>query len=197
MTLLLMLRHGPTQWNAQKRIQGGTDIPLSAEGRSQVEKWRLPVQFKEFRCVSSPLARARETAWILGMEPETHEALREMSWGEWEGRVLPELRAELGDTMNDNESLGLDFRPPGGESPRDMQKRLRPWLRSLTKPTLAIAHKGVIRALYAMANGWDMREKADTRLEEGAAHLFKIDKQGNPTIERLNIGLEGELSRCM
>lgn len=195
MTFLVILRHGPTEWNASKRIQGRTDIPLSSEGRATVKKWRLPSRFKDYRCVSSPLHRARETAEILGLTPEPVDALREMSWGDWEGRVLAELRVEFGEAMAENESRGLDFRPPGGESPRDVQDRLRPWLYSLSGPTVAVAHKGVIRAVYAMAANWDMREKPKTRLEDDAAHLFRIDNQGNPTTEQMNISLAGEDGR--
>jgi probable phosphoglycerate mutase len=53
--------------------------------------------------------------------------------------------------MTQNEAAGLDFRPPGGESPRDVQERLKPYLASLAGPTIAVTHKGVLRALYALA----------------------------------------------
>jgi broad specificity phosphatase PhoE len=190
MTDLLMLRHGPTEWNARKRIQGNTDIPLSAEGREEVSSWRIPARFKDFHCLSSPLIRTIETARILGFEPEPVDAIRESSWGQWEGRSLAELRAELGPAMTENEARGLDFCPPGGESPRDTQDRLRPWLHTLSKPTLAVAHKGVIRALYALASGWDMRDKPDIKMKEATAHLFRIDDQGHPVVAAMNISLK-------
>lgn len=191
MSDVLILRHGPTQWNAIKQVQGLTDIPLSPIGRTEVSKWSVPSEYKNFHCVSSPLCRAVETARILGFEPEVNEQLREMSWGQWEGRKLSELREELGQAMVENEARGLDFQPPGGESPRDTQQRLRPWLRSLVRPTLAVAHKGVIRALYAMASDWDMCSKPKTRMIEPAAHLFGVDGNGQPFVKCMNIKLGG------
>src|SRR5690606_38605102 len=121
-TLLLMLRHGPTAWNEAGRIQGRSDPPLSAAGRAAVAAWTLPPEAAGARWLSSPLGRARETAAILhrgsvAVEPR----LIETDWGEWEGRTLPALRAALGEAMAANEARGLDFRPPGGESPRDVQ----------------------------------------------------------------------------
>ena len=86
----------------------------------------------------------------------------ETDWGVWEGRTLTDLRAELGDLMAAWEARGLDFRAPEGESPREVQDRLRPWLvetAATGQPTGAVAHKGVIRAIYALATGWDMTDK--------------------------------------
>jgi len=189
MSDLLILRHGPTQWNEQRRIQGRTDIPLSDAGRAVVQGWRVPTDFTDFYCVASPLIRAMETARILGLTPQPINALVEMSWGDWEGRVLDDLRGELGDAMAENEARGLDFCAPGGESPRDTQERLKPWLKSVRTPTVAVAHQGVIRALYALASGWDMRTKPPVKLDKFAGQLFHLDTDGHPTIARLNIDM--------
>ena len=191
MTRLIVLRHGPTAWNAEKRIQGRSDIPLSEQGRKTVGRWALGAEFRDFHCITSPLVRACETARIMGLEPSRVEpCLIEMNWGDWEGHILPDLRAELGPEMVANERRGLDFRPPGGESPRDIQGRLGGWLRGLSEPTVAVTHKGVIRALYALACGWDMTADPPQKLRDGMAHGFVIDSDGNPAVERLNISLE-------
>ena len=135
----------------------------------------------------SPLSRCTETSEILTVRyrradpPHIEPRLTEMSFGEWEGRNLTELRSTYGPVMVEWESRGLDFRAPGGESPRDVQDRLRPWLAELTAvdaDILAIAHKGVIRALYALASGWDMREKPAFRLADNALHQFELDRSG-------------------
>ncbi len=112
-----------------------------------------------------------------------------MDWGEWEGRSLSDLRAELGAAMAENEARGLDFRPTGGESPRDVQKRLKPLLAGLTAPTIAVTHKGVLRALYALATGWTMQEKPPEKLRNGCAHLFEVSAEGRPSVAELNIPL--------
>lgn len=187
---LVILRHGPTTWNAEKRIQGRSDIALSRVGRDIVRGWHLEAAFRDFECVISPLVRARETAHILGLEPARVEPrLIEMNWGDWEGLRLPDLRTDLGTEMLENEKRGLDFRPPGGESPRDIQVRLGGWLRDLRQPTTAVSHKGVIRALYALARNWDMRNDPPEKLRDGTAHHFLIDDNGIPFVERLNISL--------
>jgi probable phosphoglycerate mutase len=155
--------------------------------------------------ITSPLQRCRETAGVLRrlhdftgvvrIEPR----LAEMSFGDWEGRTLSELRASHGPAMAELEGLGLDLRAPGGESPRDVQTRLMPWLKEIgaeNDDVLAITHKGVIRALYALASGWDMRAKSPDRLVDGVVHAFVID-DGGLRIDRLNIPLrsDGPLAR--
>ena len=114
-TELVLLRHGPTDWNAEGRIQGRSDRPLSREGRARVRAWRLPPAFEGYNWATSPLHRARETAALLGhQDAEVVAELVEADWGQWEGERLPELRARLGDVMAANEARGLDFRPRTG-----------------------------------------------------------------------------------
>ncbi len=131
-----------------------------------------------------------ETAALLGLDPRPEPRLVEMAWGAWEGRRLADLRGELGDAMLENEARGLDFRPPGGESPRDVQERLKPLLASLTRPTVFVTHKGVLRALYALATGWSMTEKGPEKLRDRCAHAFRVAADGTPAVEKLNIALE-------
>jgi probable phosphoglycerate mutase len=168
MTPVLLIRHGPTSWNASGRIQGQTDVELSPHGRAEVGRWRLPAAWAQARVFSSPLGRARETAIILtGRTPTLDPRLSEMSWGHFEGRRLGDLRAEAPDEMAANEARGLDFRPPGGESPREVCARLQALLGELAldpRPVAAVCHKGVIRAALVLATGWDMRGRPPIRL---------------------------------
>lgn len=194
MTRLVLIRHGPTGYNEQGRIQGRTDAPLSVAGRAAVSGWRLPPDITGTDWVSSPLIRARETARLLGApSPLIEPRIIEMNWGRWEGRRLDELRAELGQAMAENEALGLDFRPEGGESPRDVQSRAASWLAGLGeggRPTLAVTHKGVIRAILALATGWDMTGNPRERLRRAAAHVFSVAPDGRVSVERLNLPLD-------
>ena len=187
MTLLALLRHGDTAWSAEGRIQGRSDPPLSDAGRAAAKSLRLPAACRGMRIVSSPLARCVETAALLGAAQAPREPrLAEMSWGAGEGRRLEELRAELGEAMRANEARGLDFRPEGGESPREVLARVREWLAEVSEPTLAITHRGVIRAVLVAATGWNMLGKPPAKLEWGAFHLFRLDN-GEPRIEALNL----------
>lgn len=191
MTLLAMLRHGPTRWNAEGRIQGRTDVALSQEGIDEVRRWEIPAGdfiFDEWHI--SPLLRAVQTAQILGaVDLRIEPALAEMRWGAWEGRTLAEIRAADPAGVADIEARGLDFAPPGGESPRAVQARLRPWLARLARdhtPVIAITHKGVIRALYAEASGWPMLGRPPDRLDWSSLHLFRLAPDGRPSIHALN-----------
>ena len=194
MTSFVVLRHGPTAWNEAGRIQGRSDQPLSPAGRAVVTGWCLPAPYRDYAWLTSPLRRARETAELLGHPDACVEArLIEADWGEWEGARLDELRHRLGARMRDLEARGLHFLPPAGESPAAVQKRLMPLLGDLAaagRPTVAVAHKGVIRALYALASGWDMSDKPPQKLRPACAHAFLLADDGMPRVERLNISLE-------
>jgi broad specificity phosphatase PhoE len=194
MTPILFLRHGPTEWNAIGRVQGHTDVPLSDEGRAAVGRWQLDAEFLEFEWVASPLSRAQETARLLGVADCASEPrLAEANWGDWEGRILEELRAELGEELARNEARGLDLAPPGGESPRDVCNRLAAWLKELaprSRPTVAVAHAGVLRAAYTLATGWDMSRASPLERGHGWAHLYDLAPDGRLTVRALNIPLE-------
>ena len=178
------LRHGDTAWSAERRIQGRTDIPLSESGRAALRQLAIP---GGMRFVSSPLRRCVETAELLTASAVTREPrLIEMSWGAWEGRRLADLRDELGDAMQANEGRGWDFRPEGGESPREVLARVRSWLVEIKEPTLAVTHRGVIRAVFAAASGWDMLGRPPVKLDWSALHFFSVS-EGTVAIDRLNV----------
>ncbi|HEY4164351.1 MAG TPA: histidine phosphatase family protein [Dongiaceae bacterium] len=194
---LVAIRHAPTEWNREKRLQGRTDIPLGPAGEAVARNWVLPADWRGYRVVSSPLRRARRTAEILFPDREivTDERLLEIAFGDWEGKVLSELRDLPGGDAKARESLGLDFTAPGGETPRAVQERLRPLLAEIAtarQPTIAVAHKAVIRAIFSMATGWQMLGKPPVKLKDATAHLFVLDEAGHPSIGRLNVALAPE-----
>jgi probable phosphoglycerate mutase len=139
--------------------------------------------------------RASETAELLGLLAVPEPLLAEMDWGEWEGRTLHELRAADPVAMKANEARGLDFRPPGGESPRDVQARLIDWADALTEqgpgPFGAVTHKGIIRAAIALALGWDMLPPDPVKLQWSAAHILRFTRERTFQVVELNVPLEG------
>jgi len=186
MTRLALLRHAETAWSREGRIQGRTDVPLLKDISVS-----FPAACRGMRVVTSPLARCTQTAALIGAPDAPREPrISEMSWGDWEGESFAALRQRLGEEMRRNEERGLDFRPANGESPREVTARVRSWLQELATqgtPTLAVTHRGVIRAILAEATGWDMRGKPPARLEWEAVHFFSLDRDGRPSIERLNV----------
>lgn len=197
---LVMIRHAPTIWNAEKKLQGRTDISLGDVGKSVAATWKIDPAWSSYRILSSPLARARETAAILfpRAEIDIESRLIEMDFGAWEGKSLQELRGAPGSDAAERETLGLDFRAPDGEAPRDVQRRLMPLfleLASARRNAVAVTHKAVLRATYALATGWQMRDKPPQKLKNACAQIFTLDESGMPRIERLNVPLATDSSR--
>src|SRR5262245_47412609 len=105
--VIYYVRHGQTNWNAERRLQGQLDIPLNQLGRSQAARRgemlrerfdRGGLEAGGFDYVASPLGRARETMELmrrgLGLDPavyRTDPRLKEMSFGRWEGFTFTEL----------------------------------------------------------------------------------------------------------
>lgn len=193
MTRLALLRHGPTSWNQAGRMQGRADVPLSAAARAELAGRVPPAELSDALWLASPLRRAIDTAKLLSAGAVAVEPrLVEMDWGEWEGQTLCALRGELGPAFSANEGRGLDFTPAGGESPRAVQSRLRPWLAEIGvagRAVAAVTHKGVIRAVLALACDWDMIGAPPVKLDWSCAHLFTVDAQGAPRLERANLAL--------
>lgn len=193
MIRLALLRHGPTAWNAQKRLQGRADIPLSDDAKASLAAFTPPGWTAGWHWVASPLSRAIETARALGQQPETVPALIEMDWGGYEGETIDALRARHGAAFAAAEDRGLDFQPPGGESPAMVQARLRPWLADIARggrDIVAVTHKGVIRAALCLATGWDMRGRPPVKLDWKALHRFTVDEAGGLTLDQPNQPLE-------
>ncbi len=193
MTRLVMIRHATTEWNEKRRLQGRVDIALSAKGRAEAAEWRLPKEFANGFWTSSPLLRAVQTARALGAWHLTCEPrLVEMDWGEWEGRTIEEMRLNDPVDKHEVEPRGLDFSAPGGESPRQIQERLSPWLKEVAaqeREVVAVCHKGVVRALFALAVGWDMLGRPPVKLDWTAAQLFELDGDGVPRLVKSNVPL--------
>lgn len=187
---LVLLRHGATEWNAAKRLQGRADIPLSEAGRSALAGKHIPASCAGLTWYASPLRRAAETAAALGLQATAEPALIEMDWGDYEGSTLAELRGRYGTAFAENEDRGLDLQPPGGESPRHVQQRLLPWLRGLATDTGAVTHKGVIRAILALALDWPMLGKQPVKLDWHCLQEFSITTDGRPVLVAANIPLE-------
>ena len=193
MTLLAVLRHAPTAWNHNKRLQGRADIAITEEARVRMERRYVPSPYAEWRALSSPLGRCLQTAAALDLVVTPDDRLIEMDWGAYQGSTIDELHIREGDAFAANERSGLDFKPPGGESPRDVQVRVAPLLARLAgegRPTLAVTHRGVIRAIYAAAAGWDMTGDPPHRLDlYDTLQIFTLAPDGSPGIERLNVPL--------
>lgn len=191
--LIYVVRHGQTDWNAERRLQGQKDIPLNAIGREQARlngldlAEILKVEGIAFDFVASPLTRTRQTMEIMrtamGIDPRgyrTDERLVEVSFGDWEGFTLKELKATQRDRVSERNLNKWDFIPPGddAESYEIMSWRSASWLNSVDKPTVCVTHGGVIRSLFKMIGDVPKHEAAEGEIWQD--RILKID-----TAERL------------
>lgn len=164
---LYIVRHGETDWNAERRYQGQADIPLNAKGRLQARRngealRPLMPAFAEADFVSSPLSRARETMTILrsalGLAPELFRLdarLKELNYGHWEGKLQSELPEFDPEGLARRTADSYRWRPQGGESYADLMARSLDWLTSVSRDTVVVAHGGTLRTLSAHLLGLD------------------------------------------
>jgi broad specificity phosphatase PhoE len=190
---MAFLRHGPTEWNAQGRFQGHTDIPLSAEGLAKMRALRPPLPFDKARVFVSPLMRARQTAEALGLSnPMPDARLMEQNWGSWEGLSREQILARDGADAFSNAGLAIRFNPPGGESTGQLHNRVAAFLKHAAREdsdAIAIAHLGVLRAAYTLATGWDMATPMPADLDISKTLVLELDASGRSRIHALNLDL--------
>lgn len=184
MTEIALLRHFPTAWNAEARLQGRTDRPLTAEAEATLAALSLPPPWDGRPILSSPLARARQTARLLagGRPVATDCRLVEICWGAWEGRLSAELLAEPDSGFVPTHLLGWSQRPEGGESAADAFARVAPLLEELARagrPTLLVTHKGMMRAILRMAAGGPEAEPPE--IKRARLYPLTLAPGGRPT----------------
>lgn len=156
---LFLVRHGESTYNAEGRLQGQADPPLSPRGRAEAEALAQVLDgAAAARVISSDLVRARETAALLGHpEAPTDARLREIDVGEWQGRMLSEFP-----TGPEFSWRGGPIVPPGGEAWSELVARVGAVVDELMAdgPWIAVAHGGVVRAAVTHLTGADARQLA-------------------------------------
>jgi broad specificity phosphatase PhoE len=163
--VIYLVRHGETEWNVERRMQGRQESRLTARGERQagamakllaglvavdpVGSWRL---------VCSPLGRARQTAGFiaasLGLAVEIDERLAEIAFGEWEGRLRDEVAPQYPGLFASPEWL---FSPPGGETYEGVRTRVVSFLEDLPpepdRRVIAVSHGVTGRVLRGVYTG--------------------------------------------
>lgn len=168
MPILYFLRHGETDWNAEGRLQGQTDIPLNDKGRAQAAGIARSIRDGHIAGVSaerlvalpfiaSPMGRARETMEIirngLGFPIDDYtidDRLKEIGFGRWEGSVWREIQERDPGGSLARERDKWNYVPPGGESYEVVQTRVAEWLGTISGDACVVAHGGVARVLLVL-----------------------------------------------
>lgn len=170
MTVFALVRHGETDWNRERRIQGSTDIPLNDTGREQARATGALLASRRWTAlVASPLSRASETARLIGAEvglgePELEPRIAERDYGQAEGLTGPEIDAMFPD--------GADV--PGREAREAVAERAVAALHDLAarhpgEAVIVVAHGGVIRSVLETVAPGRHREP----ITNGSVHSFR------------------------
>ena len=188
MTTLILVRHGETDWNAERRIQGSTDIPLNDTGRAQAKDLadRLRDELAGHSPVvvsSSDLSRAAETARIIAAglgvgEPRGYRQLRERSYGIAEGARVDEFRARWGEWAQ--------AEVPEAETWPEVRRRALAGLRRAVRdarretapqaPTLVVvSHGALIREVIRHASAGAFPHEGE-RLANASTHTFLVER---------------------
>ncbi len=188
MPTLYLIRHGETDFNVAQRLQGRYETSLNGRGRVQARESAAVLhglferdghKAADYPYVSSPLQRARETMEILraalGLGPAAYDVdarLAEIAYGEWEAHTLPEIQARNPDVLARRDRDKWDFRPPGGESYREVARRVGEWYATVTRDTVVVAHGGVARVLMANFRILPEEEATHADILHGGVYVF-------------------------
>ena len=167
MALFYFVRHGETTWNAEGRLCGSTDAPLSGLGRRQAQLLAQRFQSMVVEALySSPLIRALETARIMGHEigckPVIDPRLTELHYGAWEGRIFDEVK-RTEPTYRAWAANPADLAPPQGETGVQLVERVMPFMsevaaRHQNGNVIVVCHKTVCRLLACHITGVPLAE---------------------------------------
>lgn len=181
-TSLIVIRHGETEWNRERRMQGHTDTPLSAAGAAQAAALARRLAGLPLAALySSDLRRARDTAAVIargtGNAVLTDARLRERSFGIFEGLTYPEMQALYPEEFARFESRDPDYAMPGGESAREFQARCMRCLAEIAvrhagSTVAVVTHGLVLDALYRAAAGLGPEERRPVPLLNASLNFF-------------------------
>lgn len=181
-TRLLLVRHGETEWNVQRRIQGFQDSPLTPTGVAQAKALALRLEGESIDAVyASDLGRVRATTEIIvdktGHAPQYGAALRERGFGVFEGKTMAECEAERPGQWALYRGRDPEAVPPGGESVNQFRSRIMARLEDIAaaatgKKVLVVAHGGVCGVLLRHVMGLPPGGKRTWSLYNAALNRF-------------------------
>ncbi len=189
MALLYFIRHGETQWNAEGRVCGRSDVNLSEVGREQAQRLADRLKSAAIDAIySSPLKRARQTAEIIaqatGVEPIVEEDLVELDYGSWEGRTFREIIESEREGFAAWDTDPGKMAPPGGETGIEGLRRVAHVMDALAGrhprgKVAVVCHKTVGRLAVCHALGVPATEyRRRLSMENAAVNIIERSQQG-------------------
>ena len=168
-TKLCLIRHGETTWNAERRLQGHTDIPLNAKGVLQARQMAQAIKNSKLLfdvLYTSDLRRAADTAnaivELFGVEARVDSALRERHFGSLQGLTIQEAPLRQPVIWQAHTARDLEHELDGGESIEQFALRVHTALDKIReqhsgKTILLVSHGGTLDMIYRIASKQDLR----------------------------------------
>ena len=165
MTDFILIRHGETNWNRERRFQGQLDVPLNAVGREQARRVgeRLSQEFAD-HLITSDLLRTQQTAAPISLlrpaqaalAAQLNAGLREQSFGRLEGMSVPEIQQTLPEVWTRWTEFDADYTVDDGETARQFHTRVMQAMSALArahahKTLIIVTHGGVLDMIYRTA----------------------------------------------
>jgi broad specificity phosphatase PhoE len=182
MAELLLVRHGETDWNVERRFQGQADPPLNAAGRKQAQTLADELAGMQIDAIyTSDLVRARETAEIVaartGAPVVPLSELREIDVGEWQGLTWPEIEERYPDGVRGWHETGHGWR--AGETYEQLAQRVLSAVEDIARRhpggrILIVGHGGTVRAVRAHVEGLTVTASRDGSPPIGNCEVFRI-----------------------
>ena len=199
-----LIRHAQTVWNQEKKIQGHSDSPLTADGERQASSWgKILEQFAFSRLLTSDTGRALETAKkinaVLKIQLIIDPRLREQDWGHWVGKTTSQIQTEAPQALDGQINAGWGFCPPGGEDRRKVSARSQEALQEAAGKWpgdhfLVVTHEGVIKSIVYYLCGRKFLPSEPRLLKSYRLHWLVFDRDGLQ-IEKVNaLKLDGPIS---
>ncbi len=200
MVLFTIVRHGQTEWNAQKKWQGVLDSPLTLQGIDEMKKAAQSLKFKIFDQIHiSPLGRARQSLDVILKEvphlknlPVTvFDELKERNVGYLQGIPTDEIKARFPAELKVRLDNPLTWHPAGGESSQEFIKRVRRYAQnqldlSANKEiirVLIVAHGGICAQLHTWFLGFEDAKAWDWKILNGSISTYLGYPQGWSCLE--------------
>ncbi|MGQ9818849.1 MAG: 2,3-bisphosphoglycerate-dependent phosphoglycerate mutase [Candidatus Kapaibacteriales bacterium] len=193
MALLILVRHGESEWNLQNRFTGWVDVDLSPRGVEEAHKAGRILKKANYRIdavFTSVLMRAIRTTEIIleelglnGMHYEKDMALNERHYGELQGLNKQEIGEKFGMEQLKIWRRSYDIAPPGGESLKDTQNRVLPYYHTHIEPllrnnknVLVSAHGNSLRALVMYLENLTKEEVMELNIPTGVPYVYEMNE---------------------
>lgn len=184
MITLILVRHGETDWNVAGRLAGFSDgAVLTKEGQRQAELLAIKLRNLKIDIIySSKLKRAKQTARIISKTINKRviykEFLNERSWGIYEGTDHKKIFENVEKMLTQRR---LKYKPKGGESLIEFEKRLQRGLRKIMENNdeqniLIVSHGGVIKTLIPILKKAPLEEAYNLKVSNASLTIFNINE---------------------